>query len=144
MVNKKCWISCAISTVVTFLVLWGLEFVVHELILKSSYMNFAALYRPAADMCHYLPYMLVSFFLVAASIVWIYDQGKKQDKPFLIQGVRFGLALAFLTAVPSALLYYSLQPISCSLAMKQILLGIPEMVILGIVVAKLREKAPAK
>ncbi len=141
--KKCCWKSCAISTLVTFVVLWGLEFLVHGLILANDYKEVAQLYRPQADMCHYMPYMILSFFIMAVAAVWVYDQGKKADKPFLIQGVRFGLAMACLTAVPSAFLYYCLQPIGCALALKQIALGIPEMVILGIVIAKLREKAGA-
>jgi len=137
--HKKCLISYAISTLVTFAVLWGLEFLVHGVILSGDYKAIAQIYRPEADMCHYLPYMLLSFLILSAAAVWAYDHGKKET-PFLGQGVRFGLGLAFLTVVPEALLYYSLQPLGCALVMKQILLGVLQMVVLGVVIAKLRQK----
>ena len=51
------------------------------------------------------------------------------------KGVRFGIAVALLTIVPSYLIYFVVQPMPGSVVIKQIVFDAILMVILGIIVA---------
>ncbi len=100
--------------------------------------RFAHLYRPEAEFCKNMPYMVVAYVIFAAALVWVYDQGK-QSKPYLKQGLRFGAAIAALTIIPTTLIYYTIQPLPCELALKQIAFGTVESLIVGVLVAFLRK-----
>src|SRR4051812_16257635 len=103
--DRKFLISVAVIFVVSML----LGFVVHGLLLAPDYAQLPALFRTEKDQGGYFPYMLLAHVFLAAGFVWIYLQGK-DDKPFLHQGVRYGLAVAALSTVPMYLIYYAVQP----------------------------------
>lgn len=66
--------------------------------------------------------------------MWIYARGV-EAKPWMAQGVRFGLAVALLTVVPSYLIYFVVQPMPGDVVIKQIVCdGVPT-IILGMIVA---------
>ena len=58
-----------------------------------------------------------------------------EKRPWPSQGARFGLAVALLTAVPMYMIYYVVQPMPGSMAVKQILFDSLLIVVLGIIVA---------
>jgi hypothetical protein len=58
-----------------------------------------------------------------------------EAKPWLAQGVRFGIAVALLTIVPSYLIYFVVQPMPASVVIKQIVFDGILLVILGMIVA---------
>jgi hypothetical protein len=72
--------------------------------------------------------------ILAGAFVWIYARGV-EAKPWLAQGVRFGIAVALLTIVPSYLIYFVVQPMPASVVIKQIVFDGILLVILGIIVA---------
>jgi hypothetical protein len=53
--------------------------------------------------------MLLAHVFLAVGFVWVYVKGK-ENKPFLIQGIRYGAAIAVLTTIPTYLIYYAVQP----------------------------------
>ena len=53
----------------------------------------------------------------------------------LAQGVRFGVAVALLTIVPSYIIYFVVQPMPANVVIKQIVFDGILLVILGIIVA---------
>ena len=123
-----------ISWIVLF-VLWMLgSFVVHGLLLHDDYAKLPNLFRPEADAQQYFPLMLLAHVLLAGAFVWIYSRGV-EAKPWLSQGVRFGVAVALLTVVPTYLIYYVVQPMPGMVAAKQIVFDSILLVILGIVAA---------
>jgi Zn-dependent protease len=61
------------------------------------------------------------------------------------QGLRFGIAVALLTSVPTYMIYYVVQPMPGSVVAKQIIFDSALMVILGVLVAWLyRGKTPVR
>lgn len=52
-----------------------------------------------------------------------------------MQGIRFGVAVACLTVIPTYLIYHVVTPISLELAIKQIVFDTIRMVLMGIVLA---------
>jgi hypothetical protein len=71
---------------------------------------------------------------MAGAFVWIYSRGR-ESKPWLGQGLRFGLAVALLAVVPIYMIYYVVQPEPGMLAVKQIVFDTILMLIVGAVVA---------
>jgi len=128
--NKKFIIAWSVLFVVWFL---G-DFVVHAVLLHSDYMQLTNLYRTEADQQKYFPLMILAHVIMSGALVWIYARGA-EAKPWIAQGVRFGIAIALLTAVPTYLIYFVVQPMPAAVVIKQILFEGVLMVILGTIVA---------
>jgi hypothetical protein len=124
----------AISVVVLFVLFWLLEFFVHGVLLNADYAKLPNLMRPTSDFQSLWPFMALAYLSAAVAFTWIYTKGKEQ-KPWLAQGVRFGIAVAFLMTIPIYLIYYVVMPFPFSLVIKQIIYDTIGVVILGAVVA---------
>lgn len=137
--NARFWISVAVVFVVSML----LGMVVHDMLLGQDYAKLQNLFRTPADSQAHFPFMLAANLVMAAAFTWIYRQGR-DDRPWLGQGVRFGLAVATLVTIPTYLIYYAVQPMPSDVVAKQVVLGAIAMVILGIVAAAVnRDKSRA-
>jgi hypothetical protein len=134
--NKKFIIAWIVLFVAWFL---G-DFVVHAVLLHSDYSQLASLYRTEADQQKYFPLMILAHVIMAGALIWIYVRGA-EAKPWMAQGVRFGVAIALLTAVPTYLIYFVVQPMPASVVIKQVLFEGVLMVILGTIVAWLYRDA---
>ena len=133
-----------ISVAVLFVVSMVLGFVVHGAVLAQDYTRLQHLFRAPADAGAYFPYMLAAHLVMAIGFTWIYRQGR-DARPWLGQGVRFGLAVAVLAPIPTYLIYYAVQPMPSDVVAKQIVLDSIAMVILGIVAAAVnRDSLPAR
>jgi hypothetical protein len=52
-----------------------------------------------------------------------------------MQGIRFGLAIAALTVIPTFLIYHVVTPVPLALAIKQIVLDTIRLLLMGVVLA---------
>lgn len=123
-----------VAWIVAFVVWMMGDFVVHGLLLSADYAKLPALFRPEAESQQYFAWMLVAHIIMAGAFVWIYARGA-ESKPWLSQGVRFGLATALLTAVPTYMIYYVVQPMPVALVVKQIIFASVLILVLGVVAA---------
>jgi hypothetical protein len=128
--NKKFFIAW----VVTFIVWMFGSFVVHGALLHADYAKLPSMFRTDADSQQYFPFMLLAHVILAGALVWIYARGA-EAKPWLSQGLRFGLAIALLTSVPTYTIYYAVQPMPGMLVIEQIAFDSIHLLILGAVVA---------
>lgn len=128
--NARFWISVAVLFVASML----LGMVVHGMVLGQDYAKLPNLFRGTADQQAHFPYMIAAHIVMAIGFTWIYRQGR-DDRPWLGQGLRFGLAVAMLVTIPVYLIYFAVQPMPSDLVAKQIALDVIAMVILGIVAA---------
>jgi hypothetical protein len=78
--------------------------------------------------------MILAHVIMAGAFAWIYSRGA-EAKPWLAQGLRFGLAVALLTVVPTYTIYYVVQPMPGMHVIKQIVFDGILLLILGAVVA---------
>ncbi len=125
-----------IAWVVIF-VAWMLgSFVIHGTLLHADYAKLPNLFRPEADAQRYFPLMILAHVVMAGAFVWIYARGA-ESKAWLGQGLRFGLAVALLTIVPTYTIYYVVQPMPGAHVVKQIVFDGILMLILGTIVAYL-------
>jgi uncharacterized protein YqhQ len=127
---------------IVLLVAWFLgDFVVHGVLLHSDYMQLTNLYRTEGEQQKYFPLMILAHVIMSGALVWIYARGA-EAKPWMAQGVRFGVAVALLTVVPTYMIYFVVQPMPGDVVVMQILCEGVLMVILGTIVAWLY-RAPA-
>jgi len=124
-----------ISVVVLFVVGMTIGFVVHGMLLTSDYAQLPNLLRAEADAQGYFMWMLLAHVLMAIGFTWIYRQGRVSDRPWLGQGLRFGLAMALVMTLPTYLIYYAVQPWPGQVVVKQIVFDVGGMLVMGIVTA---------
>jgi hypothetical protein len=128
-----------ISTVAVFVV-WMLgSFLVHGLWLTSTYETLTNMVRPMEEQESLFHFMLIAHVLMAAAFVWIYQRGN-EDKPWLQQGLRFGIAVAILAPIPTFMIYYTVQQIPGMLAVQQSVGDSVVLVVVGLVAAFLNRK----
>ena len=103
--NKRFFIAWA----AVFVVWMAASFVVHGLLLHPDYAQLPSLFRTDADSQQYFPLMILAHVVMAGAFVWIYARGA-EAKAWLGQGLRYGLAVALLTIVPTYVIYFAVQP----------------------------------
>ncbi|MCZ6506986.1 MAG: hypothetical protein O7A04_02905 [Acidobacteria bacterium] len=131
---KKIVISSAVLFVVSML----LGFVVHAMLLHGDY-EASGLMRSAEDQEAKFAFMLLAHVMIAIGFTLIYRRGR-ENKPWLGQGVRFGLLWAFASLIPMYLIYHAVMPFEIGLIGKQIVLDTVAVVLLGVVVAALNKE----
>jgi hypothetical protein len=127
--NKK----FLIAWIVVF-VLWMIGgIVVHGTLLNADYQAMGTM-RPEAEQQSMMGLMLLAHAILAGGFVWVYARGV-ENKPWLGQGLRFGLAIACIAVIPTYLIYYVVLPTPSAVAAKQIVFDTILTLILGGVVA---------
>ena len=130
-----------VAWVVLFVAWFIGSFVVHGVLLHSDYMQLTTLFRSEGDQQKYFPLMILAHVILSGAFVWIYARGV-EPKAWLEQGVRFGVAIALLTVVPTYMIYFVVQPMPENVVAKQIVFDGILTVVLGMVVAWLyRDRA---
>jgi hypothetical protein len=123
-----------IAWLVIFVAWMAGSFVVHGVLLHDDYAKLSGLFRAEADAKTYFPLMLLAHVILAGAFVWIYSRGV-EAKPWLPQGIRFGLAIAALTIVPTYIIYYVVQPMPGAVVVKQIVFDGILILILAVIAA---------
>lgn len=126
--------SFFIAWVVIFVLWMAGSFVVHHVLLHEQYAKFPNLFRPEAQAQQNFWLMVLAHVFMAGAFTWIYLRGA-EAKPWLGQGLRYGIAVAFLTIVPSYMIHYVVQPLTADVACRQIAFDGVLLLILGAAVA---------
>lgn len=133
--DKKFFISSAAVFVV-----WMLgSFLVHGLWLNSTYETLTNMMRPVEEQEALFHFMLIAHVLMAGAFVWIYQRGN-EDKPWLQQGLRFGIAIALLAPIPTFMIYYTVQQTPGMLAVNQSIGDSLVVIVVALVAAFLNRK----
>jgi hypothetical protein len=126
--NKK----FLVAWLVLFVLYMAGGFVIHGMLLADEYLA-TGLMRPEAEAQELMHLMILAHVLMAGAFTWIYARGA-ENRPWLGQGLRFGLAVAVLF-VPIYIIYYVVQPTPGVLAVRQIAYDTIHTLILGAAVA---------
>ena len=118
--NKKFFIAW----LVIFIVWMAGDFLVHGV----------RLYRSDAESHGYFGWMLLAHVLMAGAFAWIYERGR-EAKPWMAQGVRYGIAAGLLGVLPGYLIYYAVMPLTGEMVAKQVIFSGILLIVLGIIVA---------
>ncbi len=123
-----------LAWVVVFIAWMAGSIIVHGTLLRDDYAQLPSLFRPEADAQRLLHLMVLAHVMLAGAFVWIYSRGV-ENGPWLNQGLRFGLAVAFLTVIPTYIIYYVVQPMPSAMVVKQIVFDAILIVLLGALTA---------
>jgi hypothetical protein len=123
-----------IAWLVVFIAWMAGSFVVHGVLLAADYTQLSNLFRQPPEAQKYFPLMILAHVILSGAFVWIYARGV-EAKPWLGQGLRYGIAIALLTTVPMYLIYYVVQPMPLATVVKQIVFEGALVLLLGALVA---------
>ncbi|MEK6754966.1 MAG: hypothetical protein AABZ02_02320 [Bacteroidota bacterium] len=135
--NKKVWIGF-VAVFITFQVLDG---IVNFVILDPAYKSISHLMRPEGEMKLWLIPVIGLFF----SFFFTFIFSKGYEGKGLLEGVRYGLYVGLMVALPMAYGSYAMMPIPYSLALQWFIYGTLEYMIAGVVLAlifKPKEQTP--
>ena len=107
---------------------------IHSVWLKRDYLNTAANWRSQEAMHARLWAMLLAILIYVVAAVLIYLRGR-EAKEWIGQGVRFGILLAMVAVVYSALSSWAILPVPHMLVVKWIVGESALSVVFGVVVA---------
>src|ERR1700694_2200143 len=130
-----------IAWIVVFVAWMAGSFVVHGVWLHDDYLRLSNLFRTEADAQRYFPLMILAHVILSGAFVWIYSRGIEAS-PWLPQGIRFGIAVALLTIVPTYTIYYVVQPMPGMTVVKQMVFDGILMLILGVIAAFMYRQTP--
>ena len=122
------------TVVVVFVVANLMGFLIHAVLLKKDYLPISGYYREMGQ--EKMLFISLAYLSFALGSVWVYAKGV-EEKSWLGQGVRFGLAMWLILAIPSFLIAYAVQPVPGMLVLKQILFEGADKILLGIITAAL-------
>ena len=124
----------AIATVAGFVLQMGTNYLLHGVILMSSYAATANLWRTDEAMAQRRWILFVGTFIFVLGAVLIYQRGAERKSP-VGQGIRFGILLALVSTVPASLFEYVTTPIPHRLAFHWIIAESIQCVLLGLLTA---------
>ena len=125
-----------LRTIVVAVAMFALGYVGHQLILGPAYSSIIPIMRSQADMQAHMPFALISSLCFSAAFVWIYAQGQS-TRPWLGQGLRFGVAVWAIAAVPHYIANYTIEPWPGMFITKILVWEFIAMMTLGFVIAAL-------
>jgi len=123
-----------LAWLVVFVAWMAGSFVVHGLLLGPDYAKLSNLFRQPPEAQKYFPLMILAHVFLSGAFVWIYTRGL-EARPWLGQGIRYGIVIAFLTSVPMYLIYYVVQPMPLETVLKQIMFEGLLVIVLGVIAA---------
>ena len=113
--NRTFWLAW----LAVFLAWFFGSFLIHGVLLHADYLSVRQLYRGDEEEGKLFPLMIAAHVFFSGAFTWIYARGV-EAKPWLGQGLRFGVAVAFLYSIPTFLIYYVVQPLPEMMVAKQI------------------------
>jgi len=123
-----------LTIIVVFVVANITGFLIHALLLAPDYMAVKEHYRPEGQ--EKMLWICLAYLAFAIGSVIVYAKGV-EAKPWLGQGIRFGLLMWLVLAVPSFFIAYAVQPVPTMLMVKQVLFEGIDKIVLGVITAAL-------
>ncbi|MEP6921803.1 MAG: hypothetical protein ABI967_11815 [bacterium] len=123
-----------LTIIVIFIVANLAGFFIHGVLLGPDYMAIKEHYRPMGE--EKMLFISLAYLSFAIGSVLVYAKGV-ENKPWLGQGVRFGILMWLVLAIPSFFIAYAVQPVPQMLMVKQVLFEGVDKILLGIITAAL-------
>ena len=141
MVTKK----LIVAIIAAFVILFMAGFLVHSVWLGTTYrqMRDAGFsFRPEDAMRHKLWGIWVSDILYSILFAWVYAKGR-EAKPWVGQGIRYGVLMTLFTVVPSTLNDYVVYNLPHTLVLRWMIAGLITLILMGLAVAVVLRKPSA-
>lgn len=124
------------AVVAAFALITAFGYLLHGYLLSDAYNALPNLMRTADDGAKHMPYLLFAQFVIAVALVWIYERGR-QEKPWMGQGIRFGIAMAAFGPAARFVIMWAVQQEPHQLAIHQICGDSIALLITSVVVARI-------
>lgn len=129
--TKRMWYA----SIAVFAVIFVIEFIVNAVLLDGIYKQTASVWRAEADIEKMMWLFWVGYLIFALVFVRIYIKGYEIGKDNIGQGLRYGIYMGLLIAIPMNLGWYVVLPIPAALSVYWAIAGMVEMIAAGITVA---------
>ncbi len=126
--NLKRLIPATLAVFITFQVT---DFLIHSLILASSYAALQELWRP--DMMSKMWIMTLTSLFMSFMFVFIFIKG--YEKKGICEGFRFGIIIGLFMSVTAMLNQYVVYPVPFSMVIQWLIYGLIQFILAGIVVS---------
>jgi len=126
--NVKRYILAAIAV---FLVSQALEYLIHGVILMSTYESLEELWRPDMESKMWIYPVIGAIWSLLFTYIFI----KGREGRGLMEGVRFGVVIGLFVGIPMAYGTYAMIEIPYSLALQWWIYTLIECIILGVIAA---------
>lgn len=123
-----------LTIIVIFVVANITGFLIHATLLAPDYMAVKEHYRPEGQ--EKMIWICLAYLAFAIGSVIVYAKGV-EAKPWLGQGIRFGILMWLVLTVPSFFIAYAVQPVPTMLMVKQVLFEGIDKIVLGVITAAL-------
>ena len=123
-----------LTIIVIFVVANLTGFFIHAILLAPDYMAVKEHYRPEGQ--EKMFFICLAYLAFAIGSVIVYAKGL-ENKPWLGQGLRFGILMWLILTVPSFFIAYAVQPVPTMLLVKQVLFEGVDKLLLGAITAAL-------
>jgi archaellum biogenesis protein FlaJ (TadC family) len=130
------------AIVAGFVVQLGGLFLIHSILLKQDYINTASLWRTQEAQKARIWAVLLAILIYVVGAVLIYIRGV-ESKPWIGQGIRFGILLALVVVVYGSLSGWVILSVPHMLVVKWIVCESILSVVFGLVVAAICQPKPA-
>ena len=123
-----------LTIIVIFVVANLTGFFIHAILLAPDYMAVKEHYRPEGQ--EKMIFICLAYLAFAIGSDVVYAKGL-ENKPWLGQGLRFGILMWLILTVPSFFIAYAVQPVPTMLLVKQVLFEGVDKLLLGAITAAL-------
>jgi hypothetical protein len=132
--NKRFWMAFVTCWVVSQV----LGYLIHGLWLSDTYKSLADVWRPESEMQSMMWVMMLTAAVLVFAFCYIFTKG--YEGKGVMEGVRYGLWIALLCAIPQAFDGFVIYPIPLSLSVKWAAAGVVYFVVLGAIVASIYKR----
>jgi hypothetical protein len=122
------------AVVAVYIVLMATNYLVHSIWLMPDYDAIPLSHRNLAGIQQRMWAMWIGQFFFSAMFAYIYTRGR-ENKPWAVQGIRYGILMTFLTVIPTSLGEYVVYIIPYMLAIKWMVAGGIQLILVGLLVA---------
>jgi uncharacterized membrane protein len=134
-----------LAIVVGYLVLMATGYLIHEIWLLPEYRTLGErehTWRDEALMRQKIWIMWIGQLLFTIMFAYVYTRGVEK-KPWIGQGIRYAILMTLLAVVPATLSQYVVYRVPYMLAIKWMAAGGAQLILLGLIVAGVYNKAAA-
>ncbi|MGB5245650.1 MAG: hypothetical protein WBM54_11565 [Woeseia sp.] len=125
--NKSFWIGY----VAVFVVAQTMNFVIHEILLSSTYQSLASVFRPEQEMMSMMWIMFLSGAFALFLFCYIFTKG--YENRGIGEGIRYGVLIGLFVSVPYAIDQYVVYPLTPYVTTMWILSGVLTFAVVGAV-----------
>lgn len=124
------------ASIAVFAVFILMDYLVHSVLLRGLYVETASLWRPMEAIGNLMWIFWVVDAVMAFLTVWLLAKGWEAGKPWLGQGIRFGLVLGLIFSLPMGFSMYAMMPVPLSLGLGWFAGALVTFVVAGIAAAR--------